>query len=78
MPRLLRAAAFLAGVSVLYVAGYVAMTSTPPPWGLLWLPPLAVVAGVAWYLLERLDARLLRRARDRAERDSEPRVREGG
>jgi hypothetical protein len=70
MPWSLRAVAFVAGVSVLYVIGYVAMTVTPPPWGLVWLPPLAVVGGMAWYLLERLDARLHRRARERAERGS--------
>jgi hypothetical protein len=70
MPRSLRAVAFLAGVCVLYVLGYVAMTVTEPPWGLVWLPPLAVVGGAAWHLLERLDARVHRRVRDREERHS--------
>jgi hypothetical protein len=50
------------------VIGYLAMSATPPPWGLVWLPPLAVAAGAAWTLLERIDARLHRRTRDRAER----------
>ena len=68
MPQSLRAVAFLAGVCVLYVLGYVAMTVTPPPWGLLWLPPMAVVAGVAWHLIERLDARLNRQTRERERR----------
>jgi hypothetical protein len=68
MPQSLRAVAFVAGVCVLYVIGYVALSLTPQPWGLVWLPPLAVLAGVAWTLLERLDARLHRRARERAER----------
>ena len=68
MPQSLRVVAFLAGVCVLYVLGYVAMTVTPPPWGLVWLPPMAVVAGAAWHLLERLDARLNRQPRDRGER----------
>ena len=70
MPRSLRAVAFLAGVCVLYVLGYVAMTVTPPPWGLVWLPPLAVVGGAAWYLLERLDVKAQRRVRERDERHS--------
>ena len=69
MPHSLRTVAFIAGVCVLYVTGYVAMSMTPAPWGLLWLPPLAVVAGAAWHLLERYDARLHRRNRDRAERN---------
>jgi len=68
MPHSLRAVAFVAGVCVLYVIGYVALSATPPPWGLLWLPPLAVVAGAAWSLLERLDARAHRRAREHSER----------
>lgn len=68
MHGLLRTAAFLAGVSVLYVAGYVAMNATPAPWGLAWLPPLAVLAGAAWHLLEWLDARYHRRRRERGER----------
>lgn len=68
MPRSLRAVAFLAGVCVLYVVGYIAMTITAPPWGLLWLPPLAIAAGAAWHLLERLDAKLHRAARERGER----------
>lgn len=68
MPQSLRTVAFIAGVCVLYVVGYVAMSITPPPWGLVWLPPLAVAAGAAWTLLERLDARLQRRTRDRVER----------
>jgi hypothetical protein len=57
--------AFLAGVCVLYVLGYVAMTVTKPPWGLLWLPPLAVLAGAAWTALEWADARVARHARER-------------
>ena len=68
MPQSLRAVAFLAGVCVLYVLGYVAMSVTPSPWGLLWLPPMAVVAGAAWHLLERLDARLNRQTRERERR----------
>ena len=68
MPSTLRAVAFLAGVCVLYVVGYVAMTVTTPPWGLAWMPPLAVLGGATWYYLERLDVRLQRRARDRLER----------
>ena len=70
MPQSLRVVAFLAGVCVLYVLGYVAMTVTPPPWGLVWLPTMAVVAGAAWHLLERLDARLNRHTRERGERRS--------
>ena len=70
MPRSLRAVAFVAGVCVLYVLGYVAMTVTKPPWGLLWLPPLAILAGGAWTALEWADARVARHARDR-ERDHE-------
>jgi hypothetical protein len=65
MPQSLRAVAFLAGVCVLYVLGYVALSAVPPPWGLLWLPPMAVAAGAGWHLLERLDARVRRRVRDR-------------
>jgi hypothetical protein len=57
--------AFVAGVCVLYVLGYVAMTVTKPPWGLLWLPPLAVLAGAAWTALEWADARTGRHARER-------------
>jgi hypothetical protein len=68
MPHSLRTVAFIAGVCVLYVIGYVAMSVTPPPWGLVWLPPLAVAAGLVWTLLEHVDARLHRRTRDRAER----------
>jgi hypothetical protein len=70
MPRSLRAVAFVAGVCVLYVLGYVAMTVTKPPWGLLWLPPLAVLAGAAWTALEWADARAARHARER-ERERE-------
>jgi hypothetical protein len=65
MPWSLRVAAFLGGVCTLYVAGYVAMTITPPPLWPLWMAPLAVVAGAAWYALERLDARISRRNRER-------------
>jgi hypothetical protein len=65
MPQSLRAVAFLAGVCVLYVLGYAALCAMPPPWGLVWLPPMAFVAGAAWHGLERLDARLHRRSRDR-------------
>ena len=72
MPHSLRAVAFVAGVCVLYVIGYVAMSVTPAPWGLVWLPPLAVAAGAAWSLLERIDARMHRRSRDRTERGGEP------
>ena len=68
MGRSLKSVAFVAGVCVLYVIGYVALVATPPPWGLLWLPPLAVAAGAAWHLFERLDARLHRRGRARADR----------
>jgi hypothetical protein len=64
MPRSLRAVAFLAGVCVLYVLGYVAMTVTAPPWGLVWVVPLAVAGGVAWHLLERLDSKYRRRTRE--------------
>jgi hypothetical protein len=70
MPRSLRAVAFVAGVCVLYVLGYVAMSVTKPPWGLLWLPPLAVLAGGAWTALERAAARMARHARER-EREHE-------
>ena len=67
MPWALRAAAFLTGVCALYVLGYVAMTVTTPPWGLAWMPPLAVLGGAAWHLIERLDVKLQRRARERGE-----------
>ncbi len=60
--------AFIAAVVVLYVIGYLVMSATPAPWGLLWLPPLAVLAGVVWHGLERLDARLHRRLRERGDR----------
>lgn len=61
----LRVAAFLGGVCALYVVAYVAMTVTPPSLWPLWMVPLAVVAGAAWHALERLDARLSRRNRER-------------
>ena len=64
----LRVAAFLGGVCSLYVVGYVAMTVTPPPMWPLWMVPMAIGAGAAWYLLERLDVRLTRRARERGDR----------
>ena len=60
--------AFLVAVVALYVIGYVVMSATPAPWGLVWLPPLAVLAGAAWYGFERVEARINRRARDRVER----------
>ena len=60
--------AFLAGVCVLYVVGYAAMSVTPAPWGFAWLPPLAVAGGVAWHGVERLDAHLRRKRRDHPER----------
>ena len=72
MPWALRAAVFLTGVCALYVTGYIAMAATEPPWGLLWMPPLAFVGGGAWYLLERLDGRLHRRNRERAEHGAGP------
>jgi hypothetical protein len=65
MPHSLRAVAFLAGVCVLYVLGYVVLSAVHPPWGLAWLPPMAVAAGALWHALERLDARLQRRERNR-------------
>ena len=68
MPHSLRSVAFVAGVCVLYVVGYLALAATPAPWGLLWLPPLAIAGGAAWHLLERIDARLHRRSRERADR----------
>jgi len=60
---------FLAGVSLLYVFGYFAMIITPPPWGLVWLVPLALLGGGAWTALEWFDGRSRRRGRDRAERN---------
>jgi hypothetical protein len=71
MPWTLRVAAFLAGVCALYVLGYIVMTVTPPPLWPVWMVPLALAAGAAWYLLERLDARLSRRARERSERGTD-------
>jgi len=65
MPHTLRTVVFLASVCVLFVLGYAAMSIAPPPWGLAWLPPIAVAAGALWYQLERLDARLHRRERER-------------
>jgi len=65
MPQTLRTVVFLAGVCVLYVLGYLAMVAAPPPWGFAWLVPMAVAAGALWHLLERLDARVHRRGRDR-------------
>ena len=62
--------AFIAAIVVLYVLGYVVMSATPPPWGLVWLPPLAVLAGAAWHGLERFDARLHRRSRERTDRNA--------
>ena len=58
-------AAFLAGVCSLYVVGYLAMTLTAPSLWPVWMVPMALAAGGAWYLLERLDTRLTRRARER-------------
>ena len=60
--------AFLAGVCVLYVVGYMAMSATPAPWGFAWLPPLAVAGGLAWHAVERLDAHLRRKRREQPER----------
>ena len=71
MPWSLRVAAFLTGVCALYVVGYLAMSFTSPPMWPLWMLPMAVAAGGAWHLLERLDARLGRRARDRAGHDAD-------
>ena len=65
MPQSLRVVAFLAGVCVLYVLGYVVLSAVHPPWGLAWLVPMALAAGVLWHQLERLDARLHRRDRNR-------------
>ena len=68
MPSVLRTMAFLAGVCVLYVVGYAAMSATPAPWGFAWLLPLAVVGGMVWYAVERLDAHLRRKRREQPER----------
>lgn len=68
MGQSLKSAVFVLAVCVLYVIGYAVMSATPAPWGLFWLPPLAVAAGAAWHLFERMDARLQRRRRERAER----------
>ena len=68
MDQSLKSAVFLAAVCVLYVIGYVVMSATPAPWGFLWLPPLAVAAGAAWHLFERIEAYFFRRRRERAER----------
>jgi hypothetical protein len=65
MPHSLRAVAFLACVCVLYVLGYIVLSAVHLPWGLAWLPVMAVAAGALWHALERLDARLLRRDRNR-------------
>jgi len=61
----LRVAAFLGGVCTLYVVGYVGMTVTSPPLWPVWMVPVAIAAGAAWHLLERLDARMSRRNRER-------------
>lgn len=63
MGQSLKPAVFLVGVCGLYVIGYAVMSATPAPWGFLWLPPLAVVAGAAWHLFERIDAHFHRRRR---------------
>ena len=71
MPWTLRVAAFLTSVCALYVLGYLIMTVTPPPLWPLWMVPMALLSGGAWYLLERLDVRLSRRARERVERGND-------
>ena len=68
MPDLFRVVAFLAGVSLLYVLGYVAMSVTPAPWGLVWLVPLAVLGGGAWTVLEWAETRSRRRSREHLDR----------
>ena len=68
MSQSLKSAVFVAAVCILYVIGYAVMSAAPAPWGFFWLPPLAVAAGAAWHVFERLDLKLQRRRRERAER----------
>ena len=57
------------GASALYAAGTVAMTLTPPPWGVAWAVPLAFAAAGAVRLIERpAEKRSLRRASRQCER----------
>ena len=48
----IRLLGIVGGASALYAAGLIAMALTPPPWGLVWLPPLAVVTGIGMHLVQ--------------------------
>jgi len=62
MRRKLRAlAVIVAAASALYALGTAAMVLTPPPFGWLWLFPLATAAGLACRLLEWPGERRTRR-----------------
>jgi len=54
-------AVIVAAASALYAVGTVAMVLTPPPFGWLWLFPLAMAAGLACRLLEWPGERRARR-----------------
>ena len=54
MRRTLRTLAIVtAAASALYALGAWAMAATPPPWGIVWILPLALLAGGAARLVER-------------------------
>ena len=70
MRRKLRVfAAIVLGASALYAAGAAVLSLTPPPWGVVWLVPLAFAAACGLRLLERpAEQRSMRRASGQCER----------
>jgi hypothetical protein len=70
MSRKLRALAAIAVcTAAVYSAGVAALYLTPPPFGWVWLLPLAVLCAFGLRLLERpKEERELRRARGQCER----------
>ena len=62
-------AVIVVGASALYAVATAVLSFNPPPWGLVWLAPLALAAAGALRLMERpAEQRAMRRVSGQCER----------